>query len=92
MHVNLIALSNNYDGGGVAQWDAVCAGLDVASRRIGKPLAIVMRNGGCNELTETLQRIGMRRLAREFSLPVFTDMGQALVFLRHYRDFRRDGS
>ena len=90
LHVNLIALSNNYDDGGVAQWDAVCAGLDVASRRIGKPLAIVMRNGGCNELTETLQRIGMRRLAREFSLPVFTDMGEALAFLRHCRDLGRN--
>lgn len=92
LHVNLIALSNNYDDGGIAKWDAVCAGLDVASRRIGKPLAIVMRNGGCNELTETLQRIGMRRLGREFSLPVFTDMGEALAFLLHCRDLRRDGS
>ena len=88
LHVNLIALSNNYDDGGVAQWDAVCAGLDAASRRIGIPLVIVMRNGGCNELTEALQRIGIRRLAQEFSLPVFADMGEALAFLRHYRDLR----
>ncbi len=94
LHVNLIALSNNYDDGGVAQWDAVCAGLDAAAARIGKPLAIIMRNGNCNDLTEALQRIGMRRLAREFSLPVFGDLGEALAFLRHYRDLgsRADGT
>lgn len=87
LHVNLIALSNNYDDGGVAQWDAVCAGLRTVAGRIGKPLAVVLRNGGCNALTEALQRLGMQRLAREFSLPVFGDMREALGFLRHYRTF-----
>ena len=85
LHVNLIALSNNYDDGGVAQWESVCAGLHTVAGRIGKPLAVVLRNGGCNALTEALQRLGMQRLAREFSLPVFGDMREALAFLRHYR-------
>ena len=86
LHVNLIALSNNYDDGGVAQWEAVCAGLSVAAARIGKPLAVVLRNGDCNYLTEALLRLGMQRLAREFALPVFADMREALAFLRHYRN------
>jgi acyl-CoA synthetase (NDP forming) len=90
LHVNLIALSNNYDDGGVAQWDAVCTGVHAVSRRIGKPLALVLRNGGCNDLTEALLRIGMQRLAREFSLPVFGDMRDALAFFRHCRDRRGD--
>ncbi|MBC7706628.1 MAG: CoA-binding protein [Rhodoferax sp.] len=86
LHVNLIALSNNYDDGGVAQWDAVCAGLRAVAARIGKPMAVVLRNGGCNDMTEALLRLGMQRLAREFALPVFGEMREALAFLRHYRN------
>ena len=86
LHVNLIALSNNYDDGGVAQWDAVCHGLCAVAARIGKPLTVVLRNGGCNDLTEALQRLGMQRLARDFALPVFGDMREALAFLRHYHN------
>ena len=91
LHVNLIALSNNYDDGGVAQWDAVCHGLCAVAARIGKPLTVVLRNGGCNDLTEALQRLGMQRLARDFALPVFGDMREALAFLRHYRNAGRIG-
>lgn len=91
LHVNLIALSNNYDDGGVAQWEAVCAGLGAVAAHIGKPLAVVLRNGGCNDLTEALLRLGMQRLARELALPVFGDMREALAFLRHCRRWGGEG-
>lgn len=89
LHVNLIALSNNYDDGGTAQWAAVCDGLAQTSARLGKPMGILMRNGGCNDLTLRLQQIGQDRLARSHRLPVFGDQRDALRFLRRSIDLSR---
>lgn len=89
LHVNLIALSNNYDDGGAAQWGAVCDALAHASAALGKPLAVTLRNGGCNPLTRALEQLGMDRLARTHRLPVFTDLRDALRFLRRCADLSR---
>ena len=88
LHVNLIALSNNYDDGGTAQWAFVCERLADISKRLGKPLAVVMRNGGCNELTRALERTGSEQLARKHGLPVFGHMAEALLYLRRCLDLR----
>ena len=49
-------------------------------------MAIVLRNGGSNDLTERLHRIGVARLAQGHALPVFDAIRDALTFLRRCRD------
>ena len=88
IHLNLIALSNQFGGDNLDHLDVITASMRSAAREADKPLAVLLRNGTIGAATTALGRQATAGLAAAEGISLFHEQSQAVEFLSRLRRFQ----
>lgn len=90
VHLNLIAVSNQFGADNLDHVDVIAAALNDISRETGKPLAVFLRNATIGAETTALGRRATARLSAAEGVVLFHEQSSVVEFLSRLRQFQEN--